>query len=473
VIAGNPFWADSLNAFLHSLPPGPTRDTGEDAYRGDLWRPAWFGSGAEYWTHDFIADFGPLALYAAARHDRRMLAAVRWIETNVPPGGKAQLLRRMAYTDQFLDAILYFLVFDPRAPAPADPRPGRPLAWSAPGLNHLLARSCWCPAARIFTYSLSWNAIDHQRGDGNDFGFYREGEWLTKQRVGYSSSESLTDYHDSVSIQNDPPQYNSADDPRHQVWLRGDQWVTGEGAGDPVLVARSVGDGFVYALGDSTNLYNSTYERITNVVHASRSIVWLKSDRIIVYDRAETRTDGRFKRFWLQLSAAPQISANRASVRTAGGQQLFVTTLLPLGAAMSATQDESVGEPAVDEPMRYRLRIEAPGDPRAVRFLNVLQGADGGAQADPVTGVQSAAGTPFDGAIAAGTAVLFPVELHAAFAGLTVELRAGVRRILITGLRPRAGYRMTEQRSGNQVRLTVAAGGSATADSGGVLSIGT
>jgi len=52
------------------------------------------------------------------------LNAIRWIETNVPPGGPDQLLDRVSGTDDLFGAILYFLTFDPGAPAATDPRPG-------------------------------------------------------------------------------------------------------------------------------------------------------------------------------------------------------------------------------------------------------------------------------------------------------------------------------------------------------------
>src|SRR5262249_6498176 len=154
----------------------------------------------------------------------------------------------------------------------------------------------------------------------------------------YHSGGSFTDYHDSVTIQNDQPMDNDPSDNPHGIWQRGDQWVM-DPAGDPTLVAHSSGDGYVYALGDATNLYNSPYQHSTDVVQASRSIVWLKPDHIVVYDRAETHKPGRFKRFWLQLAAPPQIAGNRATVHTPGGQQLFDTALLPANAALSNVPD--------------------------------------------------------------------------------------------------------------------------------------
>ena len=93
---------------------------------------------------------------------------------------------------------------------------------------------------------------------------------------------------------------------------------------------------FTWALGDATNLYNSEVEFSTDIVHASRSIVWLQPDHIVVYDRAESKTEGRFKRFWLNLPATARVAGNVSTMTTAGGQQLVVTTLLPTDAEIAA-----------------------------------------------------------------------------------------------------------------------------------------
>ena len=91
---------------------------------------------------------------------------------------------------------------------------------------------------------------------------------------------------------------------------------TSRPSGDPVLVGRSFGDGFVALTGDATNLYNSEYEGATSIKHASRSVVWLEPDHIVVYDRAETSKPDRFKRFWLQLPAEATIDGRLGTVRT-------------------------------------------------------------------------------------------------------------------------------------------------------------
>ncbi|MEP6789285.1 MAG: hypothetical protein ABJB40_12680, partial [Acidobacteriota bacterium] len=81
--------------------------------------------------------------------------------------------------------------------------------------------------------------------------------------------------------------------------------------------------GFTYGLGDSTGLYNSNYEEINDIAQASRSIVWLQPDYIIVYDRATSKSEGRFKRFWLQTPRLAKVSGNKAAMTTEKGQLLF------------------------------------------------------------------------------------------------------------------------------------------------------
>jgi hypothetical protein len=308
-------------------------------------------------------------------------------------------------------------------------------------------------------------------GDGNDFALFRAGEWLTKQRAMYAGGYS--DYKNVLAIRNDAPGHNDSSDPRHRIWLTGGQWDATP-AGDPDLVARSSGDGYVAVTGDATNLYNSDYEGVGDVTHASRSIAWLEPDHVVVYDRATTTKADRFKRFWLQLPSPPDIShGGRAVAHTARGQQLFVTSLLPERATLSGSRYADEGEPANAEPMGYRLSIEDDSKPKDVRFLTVLQGADRGAPGDAVARVRSSAGTAYDGAVAGGQAVLFRADLTRAFDRTVVEIPAdGLRRILVTGLEPGREYAVHKETAGSTLRLTVWPGHSVRADEGGVVVLG-
>jgi hypothetical protein len=473
VLAANPFWDDMVTAFFHSLSPAPINDPQE----GLRYLPAWYGDGQRYYVTDPISTFAPLGLYDLATGNTNQLNAIRWLEANIPSGGAHAVAARAGSVSNFREAILYFLLLDPAASPAADPRPALPLTHLAAGIGHLLARTSWGPEAAWFQYYLGWNGIDHQMANGNHFGFYRHGEWLTKDRTGYANiAEGIasSEFQNTLALQNTKPD-QPPDDWRYDLWLRGSQWNIVV-AGDPNLVATSDGQTsagrYTYALGDATNLYNSSSENSTDILHASRSIVWLQPDFIVVYDRAESKTAGRFKRFWLQLPEQAQIAGQRATMTLPSGQQLFATTLLPAGAvpvAVNTTDKVAADAVAADEPMRYRLMVEAPGGPASVRFLHVLQGADPGTVPAATTLIQSDSGTPFAGAAVANTLVLFPVTLNIAFTSLAYTAPANLTTQMITGLSPNTSYAVAVQAGGDKVSLTISPGQGYTTDGGGVL----
>ncbi len=455
--SGNSFWNDVIPAYLHSLSP---RQAQSHELQQPVYLPAWYGDGTNYWTPDFIAMFAPLGLYDYGTGNAARLSAIRWIEVNTPPGGAPGLNGRARDENFFTNCILYFMLFDPSASMGSDPHSTLPLTFFAPGAGRILARTDWGQNATWFTYRLAWASIDHQLEDGNQFELYRRGEWLTKERTGYDLDYGSTDYHNSVALQNDQPQ-RDASDYRTFLWQRGSQWGLLSSA-DPRIVAHSFGAGYVYALGDATNLYNSTYEGLSDITHASRSIIWLVPDRIVVYDRAASQTANRFKRFWLNTPTLATVTGNQARATTPSGQQLFLTNLLPAGASVSA---ESVtpqyGEVAIDDPMgeipgstpphSYRVRVDAPGGPTSVAL------------------VQSSGGTAFEGAALAGTVVLFPVDLAPPFASMTYLAPAGASHQIVTGLAPSASYTVAAQPAPGGMQVTVSPGPGTMTDSGGVL----
>ena len=147
-------------------------------------------------------------------------------------------------------------------------------------------------------------------------------------------------------------------------------------------------------------------------MQANRSLLWLKPDHIIIYDRATSQSAGLFKRFNLCLPAAPAVSALKGggSLLTetlADGQQLFISSLLPAnGTASINSLSNVVTTVAEGEPCQYRLTIENTNNPADIRFLHVLQGADAGMGADAVTYCQSGGGNLFEGVAVRGVAVL-------------------------------------------------------------------
>lgn len=468
-LGSNPFWEDSLTAYLHSLSPATVaREEG-----GDRYLPAFYGDGQSYHLPDFVSAFAPIGLYDTMTGNTARLNTVRWLQSHTAPGGATQLAERVRNPNDFREAILYFMLYDPTAAPATDPRPLLTTGYLAPGLNRLFSRSGWGSDAAWFTYSLSWNSIDHQMADGNHFSFYRNGEWLTKGRVGYANiAEGIasSEFYNTVAIHNDRPVDRDDTDWRIDLWQRGSQFNY-VNDGNPTLLASSLATNYAYALGDATTLYNATSEGSTAVTLAERAMLWHKPDHIIVYDRAATQSTGKFKRWWLQLPNPATVNGQQATMTTDAGQQLFVTALLPTDATLTAvnTDEQLIAETAAsDDPMTVRLRVDAPSAGQSVRFLHVLQGADAGANADGVTLVRSE-DNRFEGAVVGDTVVLFPVNREPVATTLQYTVPTGVTNHFVTGLQPNTGYTVAVQSSGGNQQLAINAGGSTQTDAGGVL----
>ena len=86
---------------------------------------------------------------------------------------------------------------------------------------------------------------------------------------------------------------------------------------------------------------------------------------------------------------------------------------------------------------------------------HVLQGANPGVAMAQATYLQSANGTPSDGAVFGTAAVYFPQSATAAFTGTTFAAPSGVTTMLATGLSPNTGYGYSIQPSGTGKAVTV------------------
>ena len=447
-----------------------------------------YGDTLRFWlTADFASLFLSLAIHdaAAGAEHRARLEKARWIVVNAIQGTAPGLFKRIANVWGNSNAslpILHFLALDPAAPPPVDPRPALPLAFVDRPLGRLLTRSAWGPAGTAFDYKCSYESIGHQLGDCNQFELWRKGEWLVKERTGYANDLRVitSDYHNTLAIQN---KVTSGDKPRSLQWFEagtwehGGQFTLGMNAGDPkVRISLGAGSAWAYAQGDATDLYNRPSAQpgddATDVTHASRSIAWLAPDFVVVYDRATTKSDQRFKRFHLISGGDGAVNGKLATFTTPHGQKLYVETLLPPAAVLKSTPVEPFNQMAEGEPSRSRLLVEDPSSPRDVRFLHVLQGADAGAARATTTLVQSRSGTPFAGAVVGPLAAVFPVDLAAPFTRVTYTVPATTTGQLVSGLRPGEGYDVTFKPAGATVEVTVAPGSAYKADEGGVIALG-
>ncbi|MBK8252049.1 MAG: hypothetical protein IPK82_05210 [Polyangiaceae bacterium] len=477
VMMKNPFWSDLFPAFLLQLSPVPAV-TKSYEWHGPLYQAAWYGDGEKYLVGEMIGLFGTLARFHDISGNADLAQTSRWIAANVSPGSEKQMIRRVQTAianGSTRLAILYFLAMDPNAKPAVDPRPKLPQTWFSPGIQSLSVRTGWDKESRWLSYILPWNRIDHQHGEGNMFQWFRKGEWLTKKWVAYGHQAARSELSNTTTVLNDPPKYNSPGNYQHEQWKVGSQWQY-ISAGDPLLVGWSDTQDYTYAYGDATPLYNSKMDGAMATAHVSRSLVWLKPDHLVIYDRVASKKTDRFKRFWLNFENEPKIDGTLVTGTTKGGQQLFVKSLLPAKSTLAIKNDHPVWDAgggkqtASGEHMAHRLMVEAPND-QDVRFLHVLQGADAGGSAEPSQLIRSTSGTAYEGAAVHETAVVFPRDFGEPPTALAYDAPSSVKTHVITGLSPQKGYTITLKAAGDKVSVSVAEGGSEKSDKGGVLAV--
>jgi hypothetical protein len=479
-LIGAPVWDRWVTGMISSLTPTAQVPPSE-IWDGPVYQFASFGDLLRlYVTPDFMQPYALLALLEAENGSTAHTNAARWYVVNVPEGGPSALNQRMIQPWSTSETILYFLLLDPSAAPGSDPRPNYPTVFYDPGAGRIVAHSDWTPNGTMFDYRASWISINHQDGDGGQFELFRKGEFLTKEMSNYDNNlvGMTTVYHNTLALQNWCP--NGTPDLNwfeSGEWANGSQWMEGLDAGDPTTLF-STGPGYVYAASDLTNLFNrpdpwSANLSATDVTQATRSIVWLNNDYVVVYDRATTLHAGLFKQIHLSLVNPPVINGNVATETMPDNQQLFIQTLLPLAPALSSFNGAANLNPIADlEPTQFIYQVADPALPTDTRFLHVLQGADPGAPMTPATYVQSTSGTSFDGAVFGSAAVFFPVSTALPFAGTTVSVPAGVQTLLVTGLASGAVYGLTIQPNGSGNVVTVATSGTGgVADAAGVLEL--
>ena len=145
------------------------------------------------------------------------------------------------------------------------------------------------------------------------------------------------------------------------------------------------------------------------------------------------------------------MNGNVITTTTPGGQNLYVTSVLPAGATFTPIPIAGTLTTVADlEPCQYRLVIQNPANPTDERFLHVMQGTDAGVQPDSATLVQSTAGTPMDGVVVGNTVVLFIVDATTPFNGTTYTVPANVNQHFITGCVPNGFYQCHQRQHGKR-----------------------
>jgi hypothetical protein len=304
-LIGAPVWDRFITGYLSGMLPA-AKVFPVEAWLGPVYQFGGYGEFLRLFvTPEDMRSFALLTLLEQQNGHATHAAAARWFSLNAEQGGPASFYNRMTNPYSFTETVLYYLLFDPAAAPATDPRPSYPTMFVDPAAGRVIAHSDWTPNGVMFDYRASWTSIDHQNGDAGQFEFYRNGEWLTKEMSGYDPNEETlrsSMFHNTLSLQHTCPDGT----PTNLRWWEGNSWSTGSqflnsaAAGDPSTVT-STGPGYVYAASDLTGAYNrpnqwSAADSSTNTALATRSIVWLNNDYIVVYDRATSVGSGAFKR---------------------------------------------------------------------------------------------------------------------------------------------------------------------------------
>jgi hypothetical protein len=482
-----PVWDRFCDAWLAALTPHPDPI---ETYLPSAYQMFGYGDTLRlYAAPDFSAVYSSLAMLDYQTGNTNRLAKTAWLAMEAPEGGYENLVNRAGTSwganEAYEEGLLYFLTLDPATLAPpADPRPAQPAMFYDQPQGMVVAQTDWTTNRSVLFWRCSWISINHQNGDAGMFQFTRNGEFLTAELTGYDANDygQASWLHNTIALKNTCP----AGTPgnlgwfEEGLWETGSQWQLGEGAADPFAIA-SGGGPYVYTYGDMTQLYNrpsfySPENACLDIQQATRSLLWVKPDHIIVYDRAQSQSEGLFKRFNLCASTEPSVSPRPGggtifTETMPSGQQLFINSILPANGAVGVySLSNLITTVAEGQPSNYRLVVEDTNNPTRIRFLHVLQGADAGVAADPTTYVQSESGAPFEGVNVRGITVMFPVDtVSNNFSSLVYTAPAGTTNHYVTGLAPNTNYAVTIQITAGQPRVTVVPGGKLSTDSAGVL----
>jgi hypothetical protein len=437
----------------------------------------------------------PLGLYDYyTQTNPARLNAIRWLVKhalgagcgNGPHGAcgtsSQYLYKRLISTvgsNDFNNPIYMFLLLDPAATPDSatnpsgdvDPRPQYPTEFYAPGHHEMASRTSWQADASWLVTHCNWIDIDHQRGNCGQTEFYRKGRWLSKAHATYTNLVgALAMFSNSGITIGNPDNDPHEDDYYYGVASRGAQYDTRGAGGFSSSPLFSSGPTYVHEYFDQTEEHNDTLQNhfpASDVLHASRSLVWLKPDIVIYYDRGISRSAGMFKRDSFNFTAEPNVSGQVVRVvDSVNKEQTFLTTLLPMGSSFSASvcaYGSKVGDCEGGDVSRggdesaFLYQVTDTSVPKATAFLSVMEGTDPGGSRTPASLVEGN-GTALDGVEIGNSVVLFkkvPAGFDSGFVSSSYSVPASIVNHYISGLEPGTNYGVEAHVSGGKMDLTV------------------
>ncbi len=356
--------------------------------------------------------------------------ALKWGVLNAAYGGPLGTALSCTYHCGFMDQINnayggevaedIFIALpsgDPTTSLPSDLRPSFPIDLYNGSFNqHIIVRNSWDQSGTLFSYYCPNTLTDHEHQFCGRFDIFSNNEFITKGRT------EFTDYNDVMSTapgQNIASIANSTGTGCTQAtdcyfwpgFAYGGQQYHSYQAGLVTLQHAELPD-HVAAIVDTTNEYNGAaaqYPSYNDVLHASRSLVYLReTNQVVFYDRAFTGHAGSKSVY--QVTTGPiTITGNTAGWLTRSGKQkAFFTSLLPSSAVVSDAGliSSTSSSQAADWEPYTAAKVDA-GSPLSTQFLSVLEWGGSSSSRSNTKLVQSAGGTTFDGALVGSAVVMF------------------------------------------------------------------
>lgn len=183
---------------------------------------------------------------------------------------------------------------------------------------------------------------------------------------------------------------------------------------------------------------------ITSVTAASRSFIYLRgSKQVVYYDRGAGASRSRN---YLNTTGAITISGNTASWPTQSAtQKAYYTNLLPAGITlfdMGGFLTNANGSPGTSDWERVSTILEDAGSPSSTQFLNVLEWGASGFSKSTTTLVQSSAGNGLDCALIGTTMACFQRTWPGTLTGSTYPA-SGATTHYVSDLTPNTSYTIT------------------------------
>jgi uncharacterized repeat protein (TIGR01451 family) len=267
--------------------------------------------------------------------------------------------------------------------------PAYPQALPANGaMPYFIMRSDWGPDATWASASMggAW-FDDHQHYDAGNLTILRGNDYLAVEASNWKGSAGSQGIYGSSTEEPRSAAVNTLffDDFGDYMWSDF-QYVGGQAAwGVDQVVADEQNGQYTYVRSDLSKAYDRssdpTDEPNRKLNFFYRSLLYLRSPNIfVVYDEVEAKTStnplGPYKKHlrW-HFSNVPTIAGKTVQVDQ-GASRLYVDTLLPQNASLSAVDESNNPDPGYDYQKNsgtWRVEVRDPNNPLFIPFLTVLQ----------------------------------------------------------------------------------------------------